>query len=92
MFKINFDGAPKGNPGPTRFGGAIHNSEGKMVGLCWGYISENSNNVAKLKGLLDGLSMAAQHGWFHIILEGDSRLILQMATKLLHGKQVSKVV
>ena len=36
--------------------------------------------------------MAAQHGWFPIILEGGSQIILQMDTKLLHGKPVSKVV
>lgn len=91
MFKLNFDRASKGNPGPTSFRGAIRNSEGKIVGLCWGYIGENTNNVAELKGLLVGIVLAIQHGWFPIILEGDSRLILQMATKLLHKKPVSKV-
>ena len=35
--------------------------------------------------------MASQHGWFPIILEGDSQVILQMENKLLHGKPVSKV-
>ena len=61
------------------------------MGLCWGYIGEKSNNVSKLKGLLVGLVMATQQGWLPIILEGDSQIILQMATKLLHGKLVSKV-
>ena len=63
-----------------------------MVGLCWGYIGEKSNNVSKLKGILVGLAMVAQHGWLPIILEGDSQIILQLATKLPHGKPVSKVV
>ena len=36
--------------------------------------------------------MASQHGWLPIIVEGDSQIILQMATKLLHGKLMSKVV
>ena len=92
MFKLNFDEASKGNPGSTGFGGAIIDSEGNMVGLYWGYISENSNNVAELKGFLVGLVMAAQYGWFPIILEGDSQIILQMATTLLHGKMMNKVV
>lgn len=92
MFKLNFDGALKGNPDPTGFEGSIRNAEGKMVGLCWGYIGENRNNVAKLKGLVVGFSMAIQQGWLPIILEGDSQVILQMVTKLLHGKPVSKVV
>ena len=91
MFKLNFDGALKGNPGPTGFGGAIRNVEGMIVGLCWGYIRENTNNVAELKGLMAGLTLDIQQGWMPIVLEGNSRLILQMITKLLHGKLVSKV-
>ena len=91
IFKLNFDGVSKGNTGPAGFGGAIRNSEGNMVGLCRGYIGENSNNVAELEGLLEGLDMASHHGWLPIILEGDSKIILQMATKLLHGKPMSKV-
>ena len=91
MYKLNFDGASKGNPGPTGFGGAIRNSEGNLVGLYWGYMGMNSNNVAELRGLLEGLTMATQKGWLPIILEGDSQVILQMATKLLHGRPVSKV-
>lgn len=50
------------------------------------------NNVVEMKGLPVGIYMAIQHGWLPIILEGDSHLILQMATKLLHEKPVSKVV
>lgn len=33
MYKLNFDGASKGNLGPIGFGGAILNSEGNLVGL-----------------------------------------------------------
>ena len=45
-----------------------------------------------MKGLLADLAMEAQHGWLPIILEGDSQIILQMDTKFLHGKLMSKVV
>ena len=61
------------------------------MGLCSGYIGENSNNVAMLNGILVGLDMAAKHGWLPIILDGYSQVIFQMAIKLLHGKPVSKV-
>lgn len=33
MYKLNFDGASKGNPSRVGYGGAIRNSEGKLVGL-----------------------------------------------------------
>ena len=49
------------------------------------------NNTVQLKALLAGLSMVTTHGWLLVILEGDSHVILQMATKLLHGKEVHKV-
>ena len=32
-FKLNVDGATKGNPGPTSYGGAIRNSKGDMLSL-----------------------------------------------------------
>lgn len=92
MFKLNFDGASKGNPGLAGYGGAIRNSEGNPVGIYWGYIGLNSNNVADLRGLLEGLLMAVRNGWLAMILDGDSQGILQMANKLLNGKPVSKVV
>ena len=40
MFKLNFDGASKGNPGTAGFEGAVRNSKGSMVGMYWGYIGE----------------------------------------------------
>ena len=92
MYKLNFDRASKGNPDPAGYRGAIHNSKGQLVGLYWGYIGMNSNNVAELRGLLEGLTMAIQHGWLPLLLEVDSQVILQMVTKLLNDKSVSKVV
>ena len=52
----------------------------------------NTNNVVELKSLLGGLCMVTTHGWLPVIIEGDSQVILQMATKLLHDKEVHKVV
>lgn len=91
MFKMNFDGASKGNPGPTGYGGAIRNAEGRTMGIFWGYIGENTNNIVELKGPLAGLTTAINNGWLPIILEGDSRLFLQMVSKILHGKSANKV-
>lgn len=47
--------------------------------------------MVELRGLLEGLRMPEQQGWIPLILEGYSQVILQMANKLLNGKQVSKV-
>jgi ribonuclease HI len=91
IFKLNFDGAAKGNPGLAGVGEAIRDSGGEILGIYWGCIGVNTNNVAELKTLLAGLVMASTHGWFPIILEGDSQIILQMAKAMLNGKQVHKV-
>ena len=52
----------------------------------------NTNNMAELKAFIAGLNMVITHGWLSVIIEGDSQVILHMATKLLHGKEVHKVV
>ena len=44
-FKINFDGAPKGNLSPAGFGGVIRNSEGKFLSIFWGSIGTSANNL-----------------------------------------------
>lgn len=72
-------------------GGAIRDSEGELLRIYWGCIDENTNNVADLKALLARLDMVTTHGWYPVILEGDSKLILQMEEKLLNSKLVHKV-
>lgn len=47
--------------------------------------------MVELKALLAGLNMVMTNGWFPLIIEGDSQIILQMAMNLLHGKSVNKV-
>lgn len=91
MFKLNFNGATKGNPGLAGVGGVFQNAAGDIVGIYWGYIGENMNNMAELKALLAGINMVVTNGWFSFIIEGDSQIIIQMAMNLLHGKSVNKV-
>ena len=91
IYKLNFDGAAKGNPRPAGIGGAIRNSEGNILGLFWGSIRDTTNNMAEIKAPLVGLDMIQTHGWHPTILEGDSQIILHMVEKLLKGKQVHKV-
>ena len=55
-FKLNIDGAAKGNPGPAGYGGVIRNSKGSILSLFWGSIGSNTNNMAELEGLINGLN------------------------------------
>lgn len=62
MFKLNFERAAKGNPGPTELGGVFRNAAGEILGVYWGFIGENTNNVVELKALLAGLNMEVTNG------------------------------
>lgn len=76
MFKLNFDGAVKGNPGSTGVGGVFRNADGDILGFYWGFIGENMNNMAALKAFQVGINMVVTNGWFPVIIEGDSQIIL----------------
>ena len=88
---LNFDGAAKGNSGPAGFGGAVRNHEGQMLGIFWGDLGYSSNNLAELEGLVQGLKWATVIGWSPLIVEGDSSLIIFMATRLQAGSSTSKI-
>jgi ribonuclease HI len=91
FIKINFDGASKGNPGPAGYGAVIRNSTGEILTLTAGYLGETTNNVAEITGLLQGLRVAATLSSHKIILEGDSQIIIQLITKILHGGNPQKI-
>eukprot|EP00253_Pinus_taeda_P028947 PITA_28947 len=50
-YKLNFDGASKGNPGPAGFGGIIRNHNGTPPQIYFGNIGWDTNNSAELEGL-----------------------------------------
>ena len=54
-FKLNIDGAAKGNLGPAGYGGVIRNSEGIILSLFWGSIGSNTNNMVELEGVINDL-------------------------------------
>ena len=76
FIKINFDGASKGNPGPTGYGAAIRSSTGEILTLTRGYLGETTNNVAELISLLQGLQQVIALTSHKIILEGDSQIVI----------------
>lgn len=57
----------------------------------WGNIGINTNNVAEHEGLIMGMQWAIQKGWFPLIIEGDLKLIINMAKKIQLGKKATNV-
>ena len=69
----------------------LRNSEGEILALDTGYIGDTTNNVAELTGLLRGLQTEIAKGNQRIILEGDSQIVIQLITKILHGENPQKI-
>jgi hypothetical protein len=78
FFKLNFDGASKGNPGAAGFGAVIRNQQGSILLLTAGNLGHTTNNAAELWGLTTGLQLALKHHFNKLIVEGDSQIILNL--------------
>jgi hypothetical protein len=48
FIKMNFDGASKGNPRPTRYGGIFWDAKSIILRVFYAYVGSSSNNVVKL--------------------------------------------
>jgi len=90
-FKLNFDGAAKGNPGPAGFGGAIRNDKGDIQRIFFGSIGHDTNNAAELEGLWTGIGIADQHGYYPLTVEGDSQILINAAIRIQSGTPATKV-
>lgn len=80
VIKHNFDGASKGNPGKVGFGGIFRNHEGRPLLLYFGSIGWDTNNSTELEGLWQGMQLADQHNFYPILIEGDTQILINMAT------------
>ena len=74
IFKINFNGASKVNPRKDGFGGAIRDHSGDIIHILYNNMGLDSNNVAKLEGMIGDLMIVSRRNLLPLILEGDSEL------------------
>ena len=72
FFKLNFNGASKGNPRKAGYGGVFRSSTSYILIIFYSTLGIESNNAAKLIGLLQGIHIAFNHDLFPLIVEGDS--------------------
>ena len=91
VFKLNFDGASRGNPGAAGYGGLCRDSQGRVIFIFMGTIGRDTNNSAELEGTLQVLICLVRRNSFSMIIEGDSSIMVQMARRLAYG-QVSRQV
>ncbi|XP_059067703.1 uncharacterized protein LOC131858471 [Cryptomeria japonica] len=73
---MNFDEASKGNPSASSIGCVVRDHNGFFIGKMARSIPPNTNNIAKFKALLLGLSECSSRGTKHLVVEGDSTIAI----------------
>ena len=91
FYKMNFDGDYKGNLKKVGYGGFFRSPINVILRLFYGSLAIESNNSAELTGLLQGIRLTFNHDLFPLIVEGDSHLILNMATRIQNGSNITKI-
>ena len=61
------------------FGGLCRDHDDRIMMVFLGSIGMDTNNSAKLEGIIHGLEVLIRGGHFPTIIEGDSNILIQMA-------------
>ncbi|XP_057815560.2 uncharacterized protein LOC131029183 [Cryptomeria japonica] len=80
-YKLNFDGAAKGNPGQAGTGCIIRDHNGDCVWAISRKIGSDTNNEVEMEAITMGLQLCRAKGIGNIDIEGDSQLCIQAAIK-----------
>ena len=89
--KLNFDGAPRGNPGKAWFGGIVRDHHGQIVHGYYDSKGETTNNEAEFAAMQRGIAILVRENMSNVIIEGDSMLAINAAKHIHNGAQVPKV-
>lgn len=76
FWKLNFDGASRGNLGFLGLGACIQDSQGSVVAITTSPLSTGTNNMAKVQALLVGLILAKRGNFCMLHIEGDFLVII----------------
>jgi ribonuclease HI len=76
-YRMNVDGAARGNPGPAAYGVVIRDGRGEVVARLKKYIGRMTNNVAEYYGLIAALDYAESHEVRAVRVESDSELMVK---------------
>jgi len=76
MKKIQFDGAAIPNPGKMGIGVVLIEDKSEIAKISQKLPDNGTNNIAEYTALLTGLTKALELGWKHVLIEGDSKLVI----------------
>ena len=77
---LYFDGASRGNPGPSAAGIVVTAENGSVLCRRGVLLPEGTNNVAEYSGLLAGLEECQALGARRVEVVGDSELVVKQMT------------
>ncbi|XP_057827577.2 uncharacterized protein LOC131038968 [Cryptomeria japonica] len=75
-FKLNFDGASRGNLGPAGIRCCLHDEGARELARLAKPIRFESNNKAEILALIEGLLLCQNRGIRKLAIEGDSAIII----------------
>ncbi|XP_058075745.1 uncharacterized protein LOC131224226 [Magnolia sinica] len=81
--KLNIDGSSRGNPGESGGGGVCRDHSSNLIFAFHRYYSTASNTITETQAMLDGLNICSYLGLTNIIVESDSKLIVEAMDDLL---------
>lgn len=76
MLRIFSDGGSRGNPGPSAYA-IVVTENGKIIHEHSEFLGVHTNNYAEYRGLIAGLSFAANHGAREVEFVMDSQLVIR---------------
>lgn len=76
MLRIFSDGGSRGNPGPSAYA-IVVTENGKIIHEHSEFLGVHTNNYAEYRGLIAGLSFAANHGAREVEFIMDSQLVIR---------------
>lgn len=82
VFRLEYDGACKGNPGKAGGGALIRNPDGSPFLAVKVGAGRATSNVAEYKGLIEGLRAAQKKGIQKLHVQGDSTLVCKQVQGL----------
>lgn len=78
---LYFDGASKGNPGPSAWGWVLVDKEGNKEEGQHARLPVTTNNVAEYTALLEGLRYLKEKSITNVVIKGDSSLVVNQLNK-----------
>lgn len=89
LYKLNFDGGSRGNPGETGAGMVLYDAAGNEIWHGWKYLGQGTNNQAEYNAILLGLHHARSLGIQRIECLGDSQLVIRQLTGVYKVKNAA---